>query len=127
MESTMDLLPPIFYAYLPQGFLVYPVGLEHPVWTIPGTLPAHTAHVASIVFIQRYSVILRDGNALLAKGEPRLIGPTVRFVDERGTLVAVRASEVDLAATAAANHLEWVAGSPVPARAPSSRPGGPPR
>jgi hypothetical protein len=76
---------------------------------------------------EQHQVILRDGSSLSARSEPRLAGGTVRFTDQRGTLVSVRASEVDLTATAAANHLAWTAVvAAAPAAAPSTRPSSPP-
>jgi hypothetical protein len=77
-------------------------------------------------------VILRDGSVLSAKELPKLVGGTVRFADPHGTLVSVRASEVDLAATAAANHMTWTAPAPaaapaaVPPKVAASRPAKPP-
>jgi hypothetical protein len=72
---------------------------------------------------EQHRVILRDGSSLAARSEPQLAGRTVRFTDQRGTLVSVRVSEVDLAATAAANHLAWPsAPAPAPTAAPAASP-----
>lgn len=68
-----------------------------------------------------HRLILRNGSILLARDEPKLVGGTVRFTDQRGTLVSVRASEVDQQATAAANRLHAGA-APAPKVAPARPP-----
>jgi hypothetical protein len=73
---------------------------------------------------RKYRVILRDGSAVVARDQPKLVGGTVRFIDDRGgTLVAIKATEVNLAATAAANQLSLEAASqargPAAAAAPA--------
>jgi hypothetical protein len=97
-----------------------PVAPEGPV--AHSAVPAR----AGVSPAEQHPVILRDGTAVTAKSLPRLAGGTVRFTDLRGTLVSVRASEVNLAATAAANHLTWT-GVPAPApAAPAAHPASPP-
>lgn len=81
-----------------------------------------------------YKVVMRDGSAVFAKDLPKLAANTVRFTDTRGILVSARASEVDLRATAAANHVAWPAApaagaaaksqAPPAAAAKAKRPGG---
>jgi hypothetical protein len=79
---------------------------------------AHAAVPGRQAGPEQHRVILRGGASLAARSQPQLAGGTVRFTDERGTLVSIKASEVDLAATAAANHLAWPA-APVRAQAPA--------
>ncbi|HVR08709.1 MAG TPA: hypothetical protein VMW75_11740 [Thermoanaerobaculia bacterium] len=82
---------------------------------------AHAPVPGRLAVADQHQVILRDGSALPARSAPQLARGTVRFTDPRGILVSVRASEVDLAATAAANHLAWSTTSP-PVRAPAPAP-----
>jgi U1 small nuclear ribonucleoprotein C len=63
--------------------------------------------------VEGHRIVLRDGSSVGAKSAPTLVGNTVRFSDERGTLVSLRVSEVNLAATATANHLDWKPAAPV--------------
>lgn len=49
-------------------------------------------------------LILRDGTRLETRGAPRVEGRRVTFTDAKGSLVALAASEVDFAATEAANR-----------------------
>jgi hypothetical protein len=77
---------------------------------------------------RKYRVILRDGSAVVARDLPRLVAGTVRFTDDRGgTLVAIKASLVDLAATAEANQAKWEAASTTrdPAAAAAKPPAAP--
>jgi hypothetical protein len=68
---------------------------------------------------RKYRVILRDGTGMVARDQPKLVSGTVRFTDDRGgTLVAIKATLVDLGATAAVNQISW------DARAAASPPGG---
>lgn len=77
----------------------------------PPRLPPHAPVV-------EHRVVLRDGSALFAKDLPRLSGNAVVFTDSQNRLVSLRASEVDLRATGAANHLvlQPAAASPPPRR-----------
>lgn len=118
----------------PIPTLVYPLGMTHGLWVGFDLLVAHDMHDGMLAPARHYQVILRDGVSLPALDEPKLADGAVRFSDLHGTLVAVRASEVDLPATAAANHLDSAAqpsGRPPAAAAAapavSAPPDGPPR
>jgi glutaredoxin len=63
-------------------------------------------------------LVLRDGARLEVKGAPRVEGRRVTFTTKQGTLAALPAAEVDLAATEAANR----APAPTPAPKPSPAP-----
>jgi hypothetical protein len=52
-----------------------------------------------------HRVVLLDGTTLWAKNVPRLSGNSVVFTDAQNRLVSLRASEVDLKATGAANDV----------------------
>jgi hypothetical protein len=85
---------------------------------------AHTAPPPPPPGPRKFRVILRDGTAVVARDQPRLVAGAVRFTDDRGgTLVAIKASQVDLAATAEANQIKWDAASP--ARDPAASPAKP--
>jgi hypothetical protein len=117
------------YNYTIPVTWAYPVGLSYPLWIRFDRASAHDMHDGIPAPPAFHKVILRDGVILQAKDQPRLAGGQVRFSDPHGTLMSVRASEVDLPATAAANHLDWkTAGVPAAAPAPAAapRPDGPP-
>ncbi|HVR08710.1 MAG TPA: hypothetical protein VMW75_11745 [Thermoanaerobaculia bacterium] len=88
-------------------FLIYPVDMTHPLWVEQDGMTAHDLHGGIPAPAVEHRVILRDGIVLPARSAPRLAGGTVRFTDPHGVLVSLRASEVDLPATAAANDLDW--------------------
>jgi hypothetical protein len=74
---------------------------------------AHAAPPPPPAGPKKYRVIMRDGSAVLARDLPKVVAGTVRFTDDRGgMLVAIKASLVDLAATAEANRLKWEAVPP---------------
>lgn len=67
-------------------------------------------------------LVLRDGARLEVKGTPRVEGRRVTFTTKQGTLAALPAAEVDLAATEAANRAPAPEpAAEVPARAPVRR------
>ncbi|MCZ7652047.1 MAG: glutaredoxin family protein [Thermoanaerobaculia bacterium] len=66
-------------------------------------------------------LVLRDGTRLETRGVPKVEGRRVTFTDARGVWVALAASEVDLAATEAANRVEEAAAPKPSPRAPVLR------
>jgi hypothetical protein len=123
--------PPLYHGWLypvPLAFPVYPVEMTQALWVRQDGGVAHDMTGGIPAPPIQHKVILRDGVTLLARGAPRLAGGSVRFSDPRGMLVSVRASDVDLPATAAANALDWHGAAPAPKKpAPAASPGAPPR
>ena len=131
-ETADQRNPPLYHGWAyptPAPFFVYPVGMIYPLWVGRDGGAAHDMRggIPEPVAIP-HKVILRDGVILAARDAPRLVGATVRFADAHGVLVSLRASEVDLAATAAANALDWHVAMPAPAaRTAAPPPAAPPR
>jgi hypothetical protein len=111
----------------PMPMLVYPIELDHPIWVNGDGGVAHDMSGGMPATAVQYMVILRDGSAVLAREAPWIAGGTVRFPNPRGLLVSVRASEVDLAATAEANGVDWHAVPAPAAPAAATPPAAPPR
>ena len=88
-------------------FLIYPTDMTQGLWVRLDGMSAHDMNGGMPAPAVQHKVILRDGVVLAARDAPQLAGGMVRFADPRGLLVSVRASEVDLPATATANALDW--------------------
>jgi glutaredoxin len=76
----------------------------------------HVAGLAALLATSPSSaewLVLRDGARLEVKGAPRMEGRRITFTTKQGTLAALAATEVDLAATEAANR------APAPPAKPS--------
>ncbi|HEV3460365.1 MAG TPA: hypothetical protein VHG32_27800 [Thermoanaerobaculia bacterium] len=103
---------------MPMPFYIYPTDRTDGLWVRLDGMSAHDMHGGIPAPAVEYKVILRDGVVLPARAAPQLAGDTVRFATPRGLLVSLRASEVDLQATAAANALDWHARRPPAASKP---------
>ncbi len=113
-SKNPPLVRPWTYPALADAVLIYPTDMTSPLWMRQDMMAAHDMRGGIPAPPVEHKVILRDGVMLAAREAPVLAGGTVRFANPRGLLVSVRAADVDLPATAAANELDWPGSPPAP-------------